>query len=188
MYKMLTSGNLDNKLTSKTQLIYLEFGFGIPLVSSIIAFSQNWLGNYDNVNCADNTMGYSNQTVLNFYSMYIPRGLTLVIIFVMYARAGKYLGRMSNPSESRKIFVQTFLFPVVYLISCMFLFASDLYVDFVGEEKEWMSVAAKVMIRLLGLLDALIYGFNPFVQKELRLRWNRRREYVRMVDLQDSRH
>jgi len=164
VWLILMAVALFNYLQAQNQFhsTKLLLGIGIPIVSAIFALSLGLLGNEQNLQCSMNTVHSNKMFLLYCFSIILPRGAAIIISLILYAKMNRYVRNIPDP-DARNLYNETALFPIVYSISSFFLFLDALTVG----ESFYIALIAYAFRRMIGLFDAVIFFYNPFVKEYL---------------------
>jgi len=152
-----------------THVKYLLVGFGLPAIASGIGIYNGWFGSYWGIACTIKSVYASQLLTVSLYGIFLPTGLTFVVISGFYLKSLAYLRNFMNPSLARKICFETVFYPIVFLWVYLFYFVDNVLNN--TEENVgnifWLALVAMILRRLQGLFDAVIYGYNSQVRNEV---------------------
>jgi len=164
LYRYFRTQDQPPTSSLRNRIINFFFGFGVPIISTIIALSRGWIGNNDNLHCSIESINQSeNVAVLYAYGVLIPRGITIICTTIYYYLMYRRIKNIPDNTNDWNLCLQTALFPLVYFISSIWMIVDALTLgDYFG-----IALVAHILRRSIGLFDAIIYVYNPFVREHV---------------------
>jgi len=157
---------------------YLLIGFGLPVIATGIGLYYELFGNYLGIDCTIKSVDASQLLIVSVYAISLPTCLTFVVISGFYLKSLMYLRNFVDPSLAKKICYETVFYPIVFLLGNLFNFVANIANNVEGNTGNifWLMLVGMILKRLQGLLDAVVYGYNPQVRSEVASYLVKRRE------------
>jgi len=106
----------------------------------------------------------------------IPGGIATAFMVVTCTLTIRYVHKAYSPENARRMCSELIWYPVVMVFVMMFLFICELVQNLTSCSGFVLTVVGITCRTSQGLLDALVYGMNSRVRKEVKEYWERRRE------------
>jgi len=143
---------VDSESTTESkEKIYLVLGFMIPLLVTIVWY----------------TFFSGNETfTTSLLVMYVITGVPLVILIYIYAKIIVHFRRVLDKQHAKKMCYQIIGYPTVLVINLLVTICVTVMAQADGCFS-LVSVSLNGVWCFQGLIDAVLYGFNPVLRNEV---------------------